>query len=315
MLETALTRMFGIDLPIITAPMASAATGRFAAAASTAGALGMVGVGSGTSAEHIADHAAVAEKAGQPFGVGLMAWALGTRPEQVEAAVAARPALISVSFGDYAPWIPVVKDAGIRVTTQVGTVAEAREAARAGVDLLVARGAEAGGHGRDAAGTLTLLQAVLDAVDIPVVAAGGVATGRGLAAVLAAGAAGAWVGTALLASAESAFTDTAKERVLRAQETDTVYTRAFDIAMRLAWPPQFGGRALGNLFTERWAGREDELVGNEEAYEQVKAAMQTGDYDALPVYAGQAVALVTERRPVGEVVTAMARDAERLLAR
>lgn len=315
MLETALTRMFGIDVPIIAAPMAGVATGRFAAAGSRAGALGMVAAGSGASAEQIADGAAEVQVTDRPFGIGLLAWALASRPEQVDAAVAARPALVSVSFGDYAPWVPRLRDAGIAVATQVGTVAEAREAAEAGVDLIVARGAEGGGHGRDAVATLPLLQAVLDTVDVPVVAAGGIATGRGLAAVLAAGAAGAWIGTALLASTESGFPSAAKDRVLRAEEIDTVYTRAFDIAMRLDWPPQHGGRALGNAFTERWAGREDELVGNDAAYEEVKAALEAGDYDGVPVYAGQAVGLVDEPRPVGDILTEIARDAERLLAR
>lgn len=315
MLETAVTRMFGVDLPIITAPMAGTATGRFAAAAAQAGALGMVAAGSSTPAEQITGEAAVARETGRPFGVGLMAWALASRPEQVDAALGARPALVSVSFGDYARWVPMIKDAGIRVTTQVGTLAEAREAVRAGVDLLVARGAEAGGHGRDAVATLPLLQAVLDEVEVPVVAAGGVATGRGLAAVLAAGAAGAWVGTALLASAESGYPDAAKERVLRAQETDTVYTRAFDVALRLGWPPQYGGRALRNAFTDRWTGREDELAADEAAHEQVSAALRSGELEAVPMYAGQAAGLVTGRCPVGEVVTAMAADAERLLAR
>src|SRR5699024_6204281 len=117
----------------------------------------------------------------------------------LDAAIAARPALVSVSFGDYRPYVGPLQEAGIAVATQVGDVAEAVEAARAGVDLVVARGAEAGGHGRNRVATLPLLQAVLDAVDRPVLAAGGISTGRGLAAVLAAGAAGAWVGTAFLA--------------------------------------------------------------------------------------------------------------------
>src|SRR6185437_8676039 len=122
-------------------------------------------------------------------------------PEQFDATVSARPDLVSVSF-DYGSWIGRLRQAGIATATQIFDVESARAAAGLGVDLIVARGAEAGGHGRDAVATLPLLQGVLDAVDVPVLAAGGIGTARGLAAVLAAGAAGAWIGTALLACPE-----------------------------------------------------------------------------------------------------------------
>src|SRR5699024_10068429 len=118
-----------------------------------------------------------------------------------------------------------------------------------------------GGHGRNAVATLPLLQEVLDAVSVPVLAAGGISGPRGLAAVLAAGAAGAWVGTAFAGCREATNSPDAQRAMDRAAATDTVYGRTFDIAQRLAWPEQFGARALRNSFTETWAGREADLAG------------------------------------------------------
>ena len=164
------------------------------------------------------------------------------------------------------PYVDRLRDAGIRVTVQAGTVEEARRAEAAGADFVVARGAEGGGHGRNDVGTLPLLQAVLEAVDVPVVAAGGIGTARGLAAVLAAGAAGAWVGTALLTAREAGTPAAARRGCWLAGEvTGTAYGRVFDVAQRLGWPEEFGGRALRNAFFDRWEHRLDELATDDAA--------------------------------------------------
>jgi len=201
------------------------------------------------------------------------------------------------------------------VATQVGDVAGARAAVHAGIDVVVARGSEGGGHGLDAVGTLPLLQAVLDAVDVPVLAAGGVATGRGLAAVLAAGAAGAWVGTALLAASEALTKPAARARVLAASETDTFYGRLFDVALRIPWPPAFGGRALRNGFAERWLGHEDELAAHPEIADEVADALREQDFDTAYIYAGQGVGMVSAEQPAADVVRGLAEGAEALLRR
>ncbi|HEY7144489.1 MAG TPA: nitronate monooxygenase [Streptosporangiaceae bacterium] len=315
MLRTGLTERFSLSVPIVSAPMAGVAGGRLAAAVSAAGGLGMIGVGSTSPAEKILAEAEIARKAGGRFGIGLMAWALPGVPGQFDATVSAAPDLVSVSFGDYQPWANRLHEAGIAVATQVGDVQSARSAAAHGVDLIVARGAEAGGHGHDRAGTLPLLQAVLDAVDVPVLAAGGIATARGLAAVLAAGAAGAWLGTALMASTEAATSPAARQRLLAADETSTIYTRVFDIAQHIAWPPEYGGRALANEFTRSWAGREEELAADETASTQLAAARERQDYQVAGIYAGQGVGMVTRQRPAGEVVAGLAAGAEELLRR
>jgi nitronate monooxygenase len=315
MLHTALTDRLTLTAPIIGAPMAGVAGGRLAAAVSAGGGLGLIGVGPSGRAESILREAEVARDAGQRFGIGLMAWVLDTRPDQFDATVSARPDLVSVSFGDYGPWIGRLREAGIATVTQVFDVESARAAAGRGVDLIVARGAEAGGHGRDAVATLPLLQAVLDAVDVPVLAAGGIGTARGLAAVLAAGAAGAWIGTALLACPEAANSPGARDRIRAAAETGTVYTRVFDIAAQIPWPPQFGGRALANTFSRAWVGREDELAADEPARARFAADRERKDYDQMVLYAGQGVGLVTEERPAAEVVAGIAAGAEELLHR
>jgi nitronate monooxygenase len=305
---TALTSRFGVQVPVVQAPMAGAAGGRLAGAVSAAGALGMIGVGSTTPPEWIREqHAIAREGAGdRPFGIGLMAWALDGSPGQLDAVLDTRPAFASVSFGDVQPYVKPLQEAGITVFTQVGTLAEALDAEQAGVDLVVARGAEAGGHGRDAVGTLPLLQEVLDHVRLPVLAAGGISGPRGLAAVLAAGAAGAWVGTAFLASPESMTQDVGRERLLAAQATSTVYGRVFDVGQRTPWPEQFGGRALRNTYFDTWAGRETELAADDAAHASIVEARRVLDPDIAPLYAGQGVGSLTDVRPAGDVVRDLA---------
>ena len=194
------------------------------------------------------------------------------------------------------------------MTTQVGTLEEARRAEAAGVDFIVARGREGGGHGRDEVGTLALLQIVLDRVDVPVVAAGGIATAAGLSAVLAAGAVGAWVGTAFLCCRESAFPAASRERLLAADDTATAYGRVFDVAQRAAWPPEYGGRALRNRFFDEWVGREDELAADPDALDQYAAARRRRDFDVAVVYAGQGAALLRSETTAAEVVAAFFTD-------
>lgn len=304
-MRTWLTERFGLTVPVVAAPMAGVSTGRLAAAVSAAGGLGMLGVGPTSTPDWVRAQCAVAREAGQ-FGVGLMAWALAQDDELVDVVAGEAPALVSVSYGPYARWIAPLQDAGIVVATQVGTLEEAVSAARAGVDVLVARGGEGGGHGRNDVATLPLLQAVLDAVQVPVLAAGGIGTARGVAAVLAAGAAGAWVETAFLTCTEAATPAGARELLVAAADTDTAYGRVFDVGQRLAWPPQYGGRALRNAFFDRWVGREDELAGDDEAEAELVAAREQGDFDVAGVYAGQGVALLRAEVTAADVLGELA---------
>jgi nitronate monooxygenase len=324
-IETELTKRLGLTVPLVSAPMAGASGGALAAAVSGAGALGTIGCGSETRPEWIRAEGAAAGADGRPFGVGLLAWSRPDRSGQLDAVLALDPlpVLVSVSYGDppgdERRYRRALSDAGCLVTTQVGTLPDAERAIEDGFDLLVVRGGEGGGHGRDQVATLPLLQEVLDHLavagsDLPVLAAGGISGPRGLAAVLAAGAAGAWVGTAFLASPESLLSSAAKRRVLEADSTGTVYTAAFDRGFSLGWPAEFAGRALRNRFSDAWTGREAELADAADARADLAAARKGRDYDLDHVYAGQAVGAVRHDRSAGDVVADFAL-AEGLLRR
>ena len=313
MLHTFLTTSWQLRYPIIGAPMAYVGRGRLAHAVSQAGGLGMIGIGSKESVELIAQEAAIARGNDQlRFGIGLMAWALETRPQLLHAAIEAHPFLISISFGSPAPYVEVVHQQGIYLATQVHSQAEAIQATQAGVDLIVVQGTEAGGH-TGHVGTLPLLQAVLGAVQVPVLVAGGIATPRGVAAALAAGAEGVWVGTCLLASPECENTEQARLRIVQAQENETVLTRAFDIAQGIPWPPQYPGRALRNHFTDQWHHQTDQLSQDERARQQLAEAIKSKDYDLAHIYAGEAVGLVKQQQPAAEVIRQLGDGAEQLL--
>lgn len=309
-MRTWLTERFDLSVPVVQAPMAGVSGGSLAAAVCGAGALGCVAAGSTTPVAWLEEQ--VAAVAGRPFGLGLLAWSLPERPDLVAAALAARPALVSMSYGPYARFVEDFRSEGVLVATQAGTVQEAVDAERAGVDVVVVRGGEGGGHGRDDVATLPLLQEVLDTVAVPVLAAGGIATARGVAAVLAAGAAGAWVGTAFLACPETDTSPQARARVCATPSTGTAYGRVFDVGLRQPWPPEYGGRAVRNGFFDRWAGREDELARDDTAAGELREAAARRDFDTAVLYAGQASGLVRRERPAAEVVAELA-GAERLL--
>ncbi|HEY5426558.1 MAG TPA: nitronate monooxygenase, partial [Candidatus Tumulicola sp.] len=197
-LRTPLSTLLGIDVPLFNAPMTPQAGGELASAVSDAGAFGMLGFDEDEGVAAIAEQVALLRRQrDRVFGIGLAAWVLERRANLLDVALAARPKLVSISFGDPAPYVERLHAAGILVASQVQSRAWAQTAIDAGVDVIVAQGTEAGGHTGSVA-TLPLLQIVLEMTDRPVVAAGGIATGRGFAAVLAAGAAGAWVGTPFL---------------------------------------------------------------------------------------------------------------------
>lgn len=313
MLRTWLTDRFDIAVPVVSAPMGSMADGRFAAAVCAAGGLGMVGLDD-EPAEWVRAQAVLAADPGTAYGIGVLAWQLPDLVDQFAAIREIAPPLVSLSYGAYEPFVAPLREAGIVVATQVGTPEEALHAVDVGVDIVVARGSEGGGHGRDAMSTLVLLQAVLEAVDCPVLAAGGIASKRGLAAVLAAGAAGAWVGTPFLTCPESGWPQGRKDRVLAAGLEDTVYTRVFDIGLGAAWPVQFGGRAVGNSFSKTWHGREDELAQDPDLQTSYRAAFSAGDFDTAAAWAGQSAGLVSGERSVADVVHDLA-GAEELLHR
>ncbi len=314
MLRTTLTEKWGLKYPILNAPMAGIAHGPLARAVSEAGGLGMLGIG--MDKPEFIEREVTFIRQNDPhlkFGVGLLGWVIQAQPQIFEATLTARPFLVSISAGELEPYVGQLKAAGILVATQVHSREEALAAQAAGVDLIAAQGTEAGGHTNKQVSTLPLLQVVLESVRVPVLASGGVASARGLAGVLAAGAAGIWSGTAFLACPETSAVEEARERILAARETDTVLTAVYDRANNIPWPERIPGRALRNDFTEQWHGHEKELVQNEAALSELKQATAQKDYKIASIYAGEAVGLVNERRSAAEVVKSLGDGAEALL--
>jgi nitronate monooxygenase len=315
MLSTDWSRSMGIDVPIVNAPMGGVAGGALAAAVSRAGGLGMIGMGSSATAERLDMELRHVSNLDRPFGIGLVDWVAASQPDLLTTALAAGPALLCVSFGETWDWLRRAHDAGVIAATQVSDLHSAESAVAAGVDVVIARGAEGGGHGQPLMGTLPLLAALLDRVPVPVLAAGGISSGRGLAAVLAAGASAAWLGTAFCACTESLLADKARAALLAAGDTDTVTTRVFDIAQGYAWPPSLPERVLRNNFSDRWDGAEDSLSADPSAVAELAQAIAAEDYSEAPINAGQGVGALTAVRSADDVISQLSSDAAELLSR
>jgi nitronate monooxygenase len=311
-LHTALTTTFGIDHPVVLAPMGGVAGGALAGAVSEGGGLGFIGAGRGDldwlERECGLAHAATSK----PWGIGFLTWAIGK--DAIEAAVEWSPAAIMLSFGDPARFAETVRAASIPLMVQVTTLDEARHALDVGADVVVAQGSEAGGHGGGRA-TLPFVPAVVDiAGTTPVLAAGGIADGRGLAAALMLGAAGAMIGTRFEATNEALLDAEEVKAITAAGASDTVRGRVLDIATHAGWPARYPARTLRNRFTDVWDGREAELESDEGALAEFHAAAERGDRDYLPIWAGEAVDLVTELDSASELVARIADQAETTIA-
>lgn len=309
MIVTALTELFGLQHPIILGPMGGVSGGKLAAAVSNAGGLGLVGGGYGDPAWLRTELSRVREATRRPWGVGLITWS--ANPGVLELVLSYRPHAVMLSFGDPRPYASAIKSAGCKLICQAQGLEEARLAQAAGADLIVAEGTEAGGHGGGRA-TLPLVPAVVDTVaPTPVVAAGGIADGRGLAAALMLGAHGALIGTRFYASAEALGHERAKQRIVAARGDQTARTRIFDLIRGYAWPAIYTGRAIRNGFMERWDGREHRLANTLEA-ERVayQAATRDGDYDTAVVWAGEAVDLINSVDSASALVSRISAEAE-----
>lgn len=318
-ITTALTRLLGITHPIILAPMGGVAGGRLAAAVSQAGGFGIIGGGYGNpnagygGKDWMEDQFRATGNA--RIGVGYITWSLALFPELFDQAMERAPKAFFLSFGDEKPFATRVKAAGVTLICQVQDLDGAKCALDAGADIIVAQGTEAGGHGKSGRTTLTLTPAVVDiAGSVPVVAAGGLSDGRGLAAALMLGASGILVGTRFWATPEALGSDAAKRLLTEARSDDTLRTRVFDIVRGLDWPEGYSGRAIANDFSRKWDGHESELEQNlvreAEAY---WTAARAGDTSKAVVFAGEGLDLIHDIRPAGDIVRAIAESAERLL--
>ena len=315
-LHTRICELLGVEHPILNAPMSSAAGVDLAAAVSEAGGFGLIGGTSGLTPDPDGlrrQIRAVRERTSKPFGVGFISSFPGLA-EMVQAALEERVTAICHSFADPTPWIAPAHAVGVKVLAQVQTVQQARVAAAAGADAITAQGSEAGGH-TGYNGTLSFVPAVVDAVSpIPVIAAGGIADGRGIAAVLMLGAAAAWIGTRFVASPEGGNPDWVKQRVIEATTDDTVLTHAYDLANASPFPTWVGDRVLRNQWVDTWHERDAEVVTRRaELSAQIQAATQAADTTIAAVRAGGASGLVHSIEPAGEIVRRLVAEATAIL--
>lgn len=309
--DTALTRMFGIDIPVISAPMAGVAGGKLAAAVTGGGGLGLIGGGYPDPA--LVEHE-FAEAGNAIVGIGFISWALAKNPKALNVALAHSPKAIFLSFADILPFVAQSKSSSAKLIAQVQTVAQARAAADAGADMLVAQGTEAGGHGA-ARATMPLVPAVVDAVgDIPVLAAGGIADGRGLAAALALGAAGALVGSAFVAAEESLASANGKERLAKGSGDDTAKGSEFDLMRGIEWPDGYTIRTMDTPFfqslREKPPKTETEIEVAKAAFD---AARERDDMSVATVIAGEAADMINAIEPASNILQRMADEAESII--
>ena len=313
-ISTPLTARLGIQHPILSAPMDVIAGARLTAAVSAVGGLGILGGGYGDKAWLEQETAKLADVS-DPFGIGFITWSLAKQPALLDIALEAGPRAIMLSFGDPKPFAQHIKASGALLICQVQTEDMARQALDAGADILIAQGTEAGGHGASRT-TIDIVPAIVDlaAGRVPVAAAGGIGDGRGLAAMMMLGASGVLLGTRFYASEECDGPEEAKRRICAATSGNSVRGIIFDLSRNNVWPAPFTGRCLINDHARRWMGREVELLQNVKAVAaEYAAARAAGNFDIAGVIAGEAVGLIHDIPPAGEIVDRIVTEAEQIL--
>jgi NAD(P)H-dependent flavin oxidoreductase YrpB (nitropropane dioxygenase family) len=327
-MKTELCHLLGIEHPIIAAPMGPDLTGpELVAAVSNAGGLGILQAQLCPPPLFRQAIRRVRKLTGKPFGVNLILHF--PAEDQVAVCLEERVPVLSFFWGDPTAYIGRAHAAGAKVVLQVGSVADARRAAAAGVDVVIAQGVEAGGHVAGEVSTLALVPRVVDAVaPRPVAAAGGIGDARGVVAVLALGAQAAVLGTRFLASTESRAHPHYKEKLLAATEADTIRTTLFGHG----WP-NAPHRTLRTAFVRQWLGQEargQESRPDEPAVGQTVVGGQpmpvarfmglppncdaTGDIESMDLLAGQGVGLVGEIKPAGEIVRELVEESRQIVS-
>lgn len=317
MLRTRVTELLGIEHPIVLGGLGAATAADLVAAVSNAGGLGILGC-AGRSPAWIAETTkAIRDRTKKPFGLNLLLFE--AEEPAVSGVLDQRPAVFSTAWPwpeqDLASFFSRARGAGARVIHMVSSVSEARRAAAAGADAIVAQGTEGGGHVGLMA-TMPLVPQVVRAVSpTPVIAAGGIATGEGVAAALALGAEAVLLGTRFLATPEAPIADGFKRALLASDGHDTVLTEIPDIARGRVWPGAYS-RVVRNRLIETWAPREGELRARRaEVGPAMRRAFETGDADWAPLFLGQEAGLIDSLEPAGDLVRRLVTDAEAALRR
>ncbi len=314
MLRTELCDLLGIDVPIIQAPIAPGAAPELVAAVGEAGAIGSLAAAFKTADELRADIETVRELTERPFIVNHVVPLLDE--DAFAATLEARPRMVSMALGDPGDRVARAHDAGLLVMHQVHTVEQARDVAEAGVDVIVAQGSEAGGNCGVVAGSVLVPQVVDEVAPIPVVAAGGIADGRGLAAALVLGAKGANIGTRFLASEEASVDQEWKRRIVSGQSQDSVRATFWQ---EIFGEPDGGAydvvpRVLRTPFVDEWMGSAGEARQQAERLRgEIAGALRGNTIHQLAPFTGQNAGLIRDVRPAGDTVRAIAAEAEEAL--
>ncbi|WP_217362376.1 NAD(P)H-dependent flavin oxidoreductase [Ruegeria arenilitoris] len=310
-LQTRLTEMLGIEHPILLAPMDLVSGGKLAAAVTSAGGLGLIGGGYGNLDWMNTEF----EEAGnQAVGVGFITWSLLQQPGLLEQTLKLNPKVLMLSFGDGTEAVEKAKEAGVPTLWQVQRLEQAKAAIAAGVDIIVVQGQEGGGHGMDR-GLTALLPAVRDLAgpEQVIVAAGGIADGRGLAAALMLGADGVMMGTRFWASKEAIGSEKAKQLLVETKGDDTVRSKVFDVTRGLDWPWHFTGRVVSNDFAKKWHSEIEALKQDAENQRAVYEASDPNDYATRVLIAGEALDLIDTIESAEQIVEKTVSQAAELL--
>lgn len=344
-MKTRLTEQLGLSSPIALAPMALASGGALALACARAGALGLVGGGYGdlpwTQAQYTlalqgsvptdpASNAPPVSASGvaQRLGIGFITWKMDEDASALDWVLdqptQALPRVVMLSFGDPRPYAKRIAAAGALLMCQIQRLDQLNLALEAGAHLIVAQGGEAGGHGMNAMNgrsSFSLIPEIADSLarlapNTLLLGAGGIADGRGLAAAMMLGADGALVGSRLWATRESLAAQGAKEQALQTDGDGTARSSVFDILRRKNWPAPYDFRAIRNTLHRAWEDRVDDLRQHPEAAREVyELGVKTGDFSKAHATVGEAVGLIHDIPPAGDVIARMTGEAEQLLGR
>lgn len=309
------TRTLNIRHPIVSAPMAFAGGGKLAAAVSRSGGLGLIGGGYGDPG-WIEEQFVLAGE--EKVGVGFITWSLRKSPSLLTDVLKHNPAAVMLSFGDPRPFVDEIQSSGAMIICQCQNIDHIWDAIDVGADIVVAQGSEAGGHGA-LRSTLTFVPESADLLreHLPkafLLAAGGIADGRGLAAAHTLGADGVLVGTRFWSSAEALVHERHHEAILGSNGDDTIRTTVTDVARQIEWPRGITARIKRNAFTQRWHGREDELKKNSSVEgPKYRKANVEGDPENAGVWFGEAAGVIDQIEPAEKIVSQMVAEAVRHL--
>lgn len=313
-LHTRFTERFGIEHPIVSAPMDVVSTAELATAVTRAGGLGLIGGGYGDS-EWLRRELAAA--AGTRVGCGFITWNVDA--SLIELALSYQPAALFLSFGDASPYVELTHSAGVPLICQVHDLAQVQVALQIGADVVCVQGGEAGGHGTGTRSTFTLVPEAADLIaaqrpEVLLLAAGGVVDGRSVAAALALGADGVLAGTRFWATRQAVVARAAQEHALSVDGDATLRTRIYDVVRGKDWPSVYTGRVLANDFVTRWHGHDNELLENlDAAREEFSRAVEADDVDIANMIVGEGVGQIHTVEDAGDVVRSMAAQAEKIL--